>query len=69
MMKQEIKALHLLLAERRRLIRLRESLILQLVETGLKISDIEAESAFSAVMICSGDYAGEESDGENNNDE
>lgn len=56
-MKQEIKAIHTLLAERRRLIRLQESLVLQLVEAKLKLDAIEQESAFAAVLHCCSDYS------------
>jgi hypothetical protein len=46
-----------LLAERRRLIRLQESLVLQLVETKLKLDAIEQERAFAAVLHCCSDYS------------
>lgn len=61
-MKQEIKALHTLLSERRRLVRLQESLLSALIETRLKLDSIEAENAFAAVLHCCSDYADSESD-------
>ena len=50
------------LAERRRLVRLQESLVLQLVEAKLKLDAIERESAFAAVLHCCSDYAEEGED-------
>ncbi|MGD0951972.1 MAG: hypothetical protein ABR985_06195 [Methanotrichaceae archaeon] len=58
-----ISDLRELILERRRLIRLQECLVNQLVETRLKLDAIEQESAFAAVMACCGDYSGDESDG------